>query len=198
MVTGYGAGTPFGAYILFASIWLRSDYSTWQWLGQIIFAGVDSRTSNITTLKMPDETSMWETVDPSARAGPLNEADSTTWRPIVQNRHPKTNCQVGILGAHNGERPTKHDVSHVGRYWHRTGPSLHRPTHNQGSRSGRPWQAHTHPITQLRRSTNDTGRELRSGVKCIVLTIVTGSLWLVWRYRWNCIEIHLASTIPSH
>ena len=42
-----------------------------------------------------------------------------------------------------------------------------------------------------------TGRELRSGVKCIVLTIVTGSLWLVWRYRWNCIEIHLASTIPS-
>ena len=45
---------------------------------------------------------------------------------------------------------------------------------------------------------NSTGRELRSGVKCIVLTIVTGSLWLVWRYRWNCIEIHLASTIPSH
>ena len=42
-----------------------------------------------------------------------------------------------------------------------------------------------------------TGRELRSGVKCIVLTIVTGSLWLVWRYRWNCIEIRLASTIPS-
>ena len=43
-----------------------------------------------------------------------------------------------------------------------------------------------------------TGRELRSGLKCIVLIIVTGSLWLVWRYRWNCIEIHLASTIPSH
>ena len=57
---------------------------------------------------MPDETSMWETVDQSARAGPRNEADSTTWRPIVQNRHPKTNCQVGIFGAHNGERPTRH------------------------------------------------------------------------------------------
>ena len=43
----------------------------------------------------------------------------------------------------------------------------------------------------------NTGRELRSGVKCIVWTIVTGSLWLVWRYRWNCNEIHLASTMPS-
>ena len=29
------------------------------------------------------------------------------------------------------------------------------------------------------------GRELRSGVKCIVVTIVTGSLWLLWRYRWG-------------
>ena len=30
-----------------------------------------------------------------------------------------------------------------------------------------------------------TGRELRSGVKCIVVTLVTGSLWLVRRYRWG-------------
>ena len=98
MVTGYAAGTPFGACILFASIWLRSDYSTWQWLGQIIFAGLESRTGNITTQKMPDETSMWETVDQSARAGPLNEADNTTWRPIVQNRHPKTNYSIRSSG----------------------------------------------------------------------------------------------------
>ena len=38
MVTGHGAGTPFGACILFASIWLRSDYSTWQkWSGQCLY-----------------------------------------------------------------------------------------------------------------------------------------------------------------
>ena len=43
-----------------------------------------------------------------------------------------------------------------------------------------------------------TGRELRSGVKCIVMTIVTGSLWSVWQYHLNCIEMHLALTIPSH
>ena len=48
---------------------MKSDYSTWQWLGQIIFAGLESRTGNIKTQKMPDETSMWETVDQSARAG---------------------------------------------------------------------------------------------------------------------------------
>ena len=27
-----------------------------------------------------------------------------------------------------------------------------------------------------------TGGELRSSVKCIVVTFVTGSLWLLWRY----------------
>ena len=31
-------------------------------------------------------------------AGPLNEADSTTWRPIIPNRHPKTNCSVWSSG----------------------------------------------------------------------------------------------------
>ena len=29
---------------------------------------------------------------------------------------------------------------------------------------------------------NFTGGELRSGVKCIVVTFVTGSIWLLWRY----------------
>ena len=43
-----------------------------------------------------------------------------------------------------------------------------------------------------------TGRELRSGVKCIVVTIVTGSLWLVRRYRWGQVNLKTFSTIPSH
>ena len=43
-----------------------------------------------------------------------------------------------------------------------------------------------------------TGRELRSGVKCIVVTIVTGSLWLVRRYRWGQVNLKTISTIPSH
>ena len=43
-----------------------------------------------------------------------------------------------------------------------------------------------------------TGGELRSGVKCIVLTIVTGSLWLVRRYRWGQVNLNTISTIPSH
>ena len=42
------------------------------------------------------------------------------------------------------------------------------------------------------------GRELRSGVKCIVVTIVTGSLWLVRRYRWGQVNFKTISTIPSH
>ena len=47
-----------------------------------------------------------------------------------------------------------------------------------------------HPIS--------TGRELRSGVKCIVVTIVTGSLWLLRRYRWGQVNLKTISTIPSH
>ena len=43
-----------------------------------------------------------------------------------------------------------------------------------------------------------TGRELRSGVNCIVVTIVTGSLWLVRRYRWGQVNLNTISTIPSH
>ena len=43
-----------------------------------------------------------------------------------------------------------------------------------------------------------TGRELRSGVKCLVVTIVTGSLWLVRRYRWGQVNSKTISTIPSH
>ena len=43
-----------------------------------------------------------------------------------------------------------------------------------------------------------TGREPRSGVKCIVVTIVTGLLWLVWRYRWGQVNLKTISTIPSH
>ena len=43
-----------------------------------------------------------------------------------------------------------------------------------------------------------TGRELRSGVKCIVVTIVTGSLWLVRRYRWGQVNLKTISKIPSH
>ena len=205
MVTGHGAGTPFGACILLASIWLRSDYSTWQWPGQIIFAGVESRTNNITTPKMPDETSMWETVDQSARAGPRNEADSTTWRPIVQNRHPKTNCQVGILGAHNGERPTRHDANHAGRYCHGTGPSLHRLTHNQGSRSGGPWRAHTNLTTQLRRLTNESRAKSRQHsltqasrartAMCQSLDPPHGiSITLTWRYK----SLTSGNTTPSY
>ena len=45
---------------------------------------------------------------------------------------------------------------------------------------------------------NLTGRELRSGVKCIVVTIVTGSRWLVRRYRWGQVKLKTISTIPSH
>ena len=44
----------------------------------------------------------------------------------------------------------------------------------------------------------NTGRELRSGVKCIVVTIVTGSLWLARRYRWGQVNLKTISTIPSH
>ena len=43
-----------------------------------------------------------------------------------------------------------------------------------------------------------TGRELRSGVKCIVVTIVTGSLWLVRWYRWGQVNLKTISMIPSH
>ena len=43
-----------------------------------------------------------------------------------------------------------------------------------------------------------TGREPRSGVKCILVTIVTGSLWLVRRYRWGQVNLKTISTIPSH
>ena len=43
-----------------------------------------------------------------------------------------------------------------------------------------------------------TGRELRSGVKCIVVTIVTGSLWFERRYRWGQVNLKTISTIPSH
>ena len=46
--------------------------------------------------------------------------------------------------------------------------------------------------------TISTGRELRAGVKCIVVTIVTGSLWLVRRYRWGQVNLKTISTIPSH
>ena len=43
-----------------------------------------------------------------------------------------------------------------------------------------------------------TGRELCSGVKYILVTIVTGSLWLVRRYRWGQVNLKTISTIPSH
>ena len=46
--------------------------------------------------------------------------------------------------------------------------------------------------------TQSTGRELRSGVKCIVVTIVTGLLWLVRRYRRGQVNLETISTIPSH
>ena len=42
------------------------------------------------------------------------------------------------------------------------------------------------------------GRELRSGVKCIIVTIVTGSLWLVRRYPQRQVNLKTISTIPSH
>ena len=63
--------------------------------------------------------------------------EGPSYRTVIP-RPTTTSGQVGILGAHNGERPTRHDANHVGRYRHGTGPSLHRPPHNQGSRSGRP------------------------------------------------------------
>ena len=43
-----------------------------------------------------------------------------------------------------------------------------------------------------------TGRELRSGVKRTVVTIVTGSLWSVRRYRWGQVNLKTISTIASH
>ena len=49
-----------------------------------------------------------------------------------------------------------------------------------------------------RDATQTTGRELRSGVNCIVVTFVTGSLWLVRRYRWGQVNLNIISTIPSH
>ena len=37
-----------------------------------------------------------------------------------------------------------------------------------------------------------------TGVKCIIVTIVTGSLWLVRRYRQRQVNLKTISTIPSH
>ena len=58
--------------------------------------------------------------------------------------------------------------------------------------------AHNSIRLSTRFTPQHTGRELRSGVKCIVVTIVTGSLWLVRRYRWGQVNLKTISTIPSH
>ena len=72
--------------------------------------------------------------------------EGPSYRTVIP-RPTAASGQVGILSAHNGESPTRHEANHVGRYWHRTGPSLHRPTHNHGSRSG--W-----PVTGTHQSDN--------------------------------------------
>ena len=63
--------------------------------------------------------------------------EGPSYRTVIP-RPTAASSEVGILGAHNGYRPTRPDANHGGRYWHRTGPSLCRPTHNQSSQSGRP------------------------------------------------------------
>ena len=135
MITGYGAGTPiWGLYFICYQLieeWLLDLAITW---ANYIHQLRKSYRQHYVT-----ENARWNEHVRDCGSKCHGWATERGWQHDLKDHRTEPSSQDQLQrSVNNGEMSTRHDANHVGRYWHRIALSLHRPTHNQGSRSGWP------------------------------------------------------------